>query len=957
MKKIKFVAAVMLGTLPLMSMAQRYIPEADPLLQLEEGRRLCSEGHYYAARLSIGRFLGYLTADLQDGDHAFVQKKHLSVCADASVSERSEAEAIANVCDYYLNTSGTADAISRWLAVNRKSPERNRLELMYANLLVREGKYAEAISIYGDLSQMLNEGDIPCVSEKEREEAVLYEAIAYINTGNIQDARLILSALQGSSAHATDIAYYTAYVKYAEGDYAGALSGFSAVAGSPDYKRKAPVYVADCLLQTRRGMEALEMIRKCKSAYGNTELSVEADRIEGESLYEVGEYYKAIEMLTTYKTEVQSPKRAALYKLGMSYFNTEAYGQAASFLSESAGTARDAMAQNAWLHAGIGYLNASNKKQARMAFQQASEMDFDRTVQEEALYNYALCLHDGGAMGFGESVNVFERFLNAFPDSKYNSSVAKHLTEVYFTTKNYNAALASINKIKNPGQDILAAKQKVLFNLGVQAFMEGNFNEACSYFGYSEGIGRDVQTLMDTYYWRGEAEYRSGEYASAATDLKRYVASSRASSAKNVAMANYTLGYSYFKRKNYGEALRWFEKIDFNGLQTTSDTNLQQAVKADTYNRIGDCMFAERRYDEAYSAYQRSLETDASQGDYSLLQQAFVCGLRGDYTRKVELLSLVGSRYENSQYAADAMFEKGRAYVQSGDKQKALATFNALLSSYPQSAVSRSAGNELGMLYYEMGRTDDALAAYKSVISLYPNTEESQTALANLKDIFTNLGRVDEYAAIAQQAGKSLSPEELDNMVLDAAMRSMSSNDYKRANAFYRQLREQTQAEDMRMEAFVGELRSAYMGKDDNATIAVADVILQYGNRVAAGVEAEARFYRAEAYITQGNTEAAVADLQVLASDTRSVYGAQAVVRLAEYAFETGQYQSAETMLLGFIDSGTPHAYWLARGFILLADVYMKTGREVEAREYLLSLKSNYSENEEINRMVEERLK
>ena len=61
-------------------------------------------------------------------------------------------------------------------------------------------------------------------------------------------------------------------------------------------------------------------------------------------------------------------------------------------------------------------------------------------------------------------------------------------------------------------------------------------------------------------------------------------------------------------------------------------------------------------------------------------------------------------------------------------------------------------------------------------------------------------------------------------------------------------------------------------------------------------------------------------------------------------------------MLLKFIDSGTPHAYWLARGFILLSDVYVKTDRDMEAKQYLLSLKSNYTESKEINNMIADRL-
>ena len=36
-------------------------------------------------------------------------------------------------------------------------------------------------------------------------------------------------------------------------------------------------------------------------------------------------------------------------------------------------------------------------------------------------------------------------------------------------------------------------------------------------------------------------------------------------------------------------------------------------------------------------------------------------------------------------------------------------------------------------------------------------------------------------------------------------------------------------------------------------------------------------------------------------------------------------------MVLNYIEVSTPHTYWLARSFVLLADVYMKLGRNLDA--------------------------
>ena len=100
----------------------------------------------------------------------------------------------------------------------------------------------------------------------------------------------------------------------------------------------------------------------------------------------------------------------------------------------------------------------------------------------------------------------------------------------------------------------------------------------------------------------------------------------------------------------------------------------------------------------------------------------------------------------------------------------------------------------------------------------------------------------------------------------------------------------------------------------------------------------------------------ALADLKVLAADTRNVYGAEAKYLVAQIYFDEGKTETAENEVLQYIEVSTPHAYWLARSFVLLSDVYVKLGRKLDAKQYLLSLQQNYQADDDIAEMIETRL-
>ena len=89
------------------------------------------------------------------------------------------------------------------------------------------------------------------------------------------------------------------------------------------------------------------------------------------------------------------------------------------------------MAQNAYLYLGSCYLKLNDKNNARLAFEAASKLNFDKNVQEEAYYNYALIVYDQSYSPFNESVTAFENFLTQFPNSRYNEQVYNYLVNVY----------------------------------------------------------------------------------------------------------------------------------------------------------------------------------------------------------------------------------------------------------------------------------------------------------------------------------------------------------------------------------------------------------------------------------------------------------------------------------------------------------------------------------------------
>ena len=942
--------------------------------------------------------------------------------AEATDVQEREAAAMLTLIAYHRDAVSAGSLIEKYLDNYPDAPELNRMRSLAVMSHYAQGNYSKVIEGMGEV-------DPDMLSDSERDYLILIYALSLIEEQRYDEGEAQLAILDViSDRYDAETTFYTAYADMLTKRYEAAEEGFSKTKGVVDYERRSHYYLAEIALATREYAEAERMAVAYMDEYGNDELALEMKRIQGEALYGQERYLSAAVVLEEYLAEADKPKREVLYQLGMSHFSSGEHLRAPEVFAMIA-NGDDVMAQSAQLHAGLSYLALNDKNKARLCFEQAAAMTSDIQLRERAMYNYTVCVHETSYAGFGESVAILERFLNEFPTSVYADRVNSYLVETYMNTKNYDAALRSISKIKRPSAVVLEAKQALLYKAGTEAFANGNLNVAVAKFNESLGVGEySKQTRADAFFWRGEAYYRSGNYRQAAKDYTSYLSLTDERLGRTYGLALYGLGYAQFLQKNYQDAFKQFGLL----MQSPAASSgvIDKTTLADAQMRIGDCYYQARQYNAAEEAYGKAVKIEPSIADYALYQKAFAQGLTGRYTEKIGTLTYLIENYPQSDYLDDALYEKGRAYVQLDNANQAIHSFEQLTERFPKSQYAPKAGNEIALIYYQNNQVRSAIKAYKMVILNYPGSEQADVAMRDLKNLYVEENMVDSYIDFASQtkgmvtvdvnehdslaykaaelayvrgddkkavegftkyltqfadgayvvdaqyylgcirykqgsydealrhlqhvAGHRNSKycEEATRMVADL---SYSRKDYNAALAAYDDLTTITDNPSTKLHAQTHLLRSAYaLGKHDVIMERTEAVLAN--THLAPETAVELRYYRAKSCLNKEKNDVAIVDLKSLAADTRNVYGAEAKYLLAQLYYDMRQYDKAESEVLDYISVSTPHSYWLARSFVLLSDVYVKKGMDIEARQYLLSLKQSYAADDDIATMIKVRL-
>ena len=743
MSNFKKILWSVLAAAPAMVAAQPGVMNSDAAGYLERGL-LMYESHNYVGAID--------------------QLGHVSeLPCDASMREQAE---------YYMALSrfergeqASLMALQRFIEKYPASPLAMEAQMKVGNYYFYHGQWESALLSY---SMVRNRA-----LDQDADEDLMYRrAYCYLRMEDYREAERLYYELEKSPRYGGATDFYKAYLDYARGDYAAARTRFSAIPASSELGFQSQYYLTQMAYNDKRYNEVIEQGKSLLEMGQNDYFDAELNRLVGESYYHKGDDAAARTYLKRYFENPEGePYRTAAYTMGVLDYRDGNYKAVVDDMLHVT-DGMDALTQSAYLYMGQAKRQLGDINGANMAFQQAATMDCDRSVKETAYYNYAVGLSKGARTPFDRSIDLFEDFLNEYPNSRYKDNVEGYLVDAYTGTTDYKRALTSINRIKSPGAKVLSAKQKVLYNLGVQALANNNNTEATEYFKQAIAVGNyDKTALNESRLWLAEAQYRAGNYKEAARNQQEYVKQIQKGD-DNYGIAQYNLGYSLFGQKQYAEARTAFR----NAIDSKM---LSAELTADAYNRIGDTQYYARDFAAAQSSYDQAMKADKNaSGDYAMYHKGIMMGMSHQYADEIAQMDALVKAYPKSSFAPQALLEKGNAQALIGKNNDALNTYAALLKDYPKSVEARKGLLQTALVNKTIGKEDASIEAYKTIIRQYPTSDEAQAAAEDLKLIYADKGKLTEFSKFLSSVPNApqIDVNEAERLTFEAAEKAAISD-------------------------------------------------------------------------------------------------------------------------------------------------------------------------------------
>lgn len=581
------------------------------------------------------------------------------------------------------------------------------------------------------------------------------------------------------------------------------------------------------------------------------------------------------------------------------------------------------------------YLSTKNYKDAINSLENIKTItDKVEKAYQKVTFFHALELFNDNK--FEESIINFDKSLN---NSKYNELYKAQSiywkAEAYYRLGQYEIAIKYYNEfLLTKGSFDIMEYDMAHYNLGYAYFKLADYKESLKWF--RKFVGRkeiNSMTVADAYNRIGDCYFISSEYKDAIDFYQVSVDANKVS----VDYALFQLAYCQGLEKEYNQKV-----ILLN--QLISDHSKSSFVD-DALFELGNAYIMIDASDMAMMSYE-NLINDYYESSYTkkaLLQIGLLHYNKDEYVDAITYYKRVIAEFPNSDEVDIALLKLKDIHV---DIDKVDDYFDYVKSLGGVADVSVSEQDSLTYMsaekLYMTGDCDKSMSRFEEYISKFGNGLYILNAHFYLAECYYKNGQKDKalssYNFIIGRKTNLFSEQSL----VKASEINFANKKYNDALSNYSQLENIAEFKNNLINALVGKMRTLYLLENYSEAKKAAIKVLAT-ERISDDVFREAHFVIAKAFYNDGKLEPAMDEFTILSQECKSKEGAESKYLLAEILFKKDKLDEASSTIFDFNKQSTPHQYWLAKGIILLADIYVKKNETFQAKHTLYSIIDNYS--------------
>lgn len=332
-----------------------------------------------------------------------------------------------------------------------------------------------------------------------------------------------------------------------------------------------------------------------------------------------------------------------------------------------------------------------------------------------------------------------------------------------------------------------------------------------------------------------------------------------------------------------------------------------------------------------------------------LIRLGLIAYNQGNLEKAINYYKQVFSNNPSNQEASDALAALEEIYVDDLGRPD---DYFAFLETIPGYKVENSTRDSINFAaaesQFENGNYNRAIQGYTDYLRKFPSGRNSLLAHYHRGESYSVLKQYSDalrdYEFVVNKGQSRFYLKALEKSAIIAYNHEL---DFNKAYSLYTKMENDATSEDMRFEAQLGALRSAYR---TNNTRAVYDLAGKVSNHPRATnlQRSTANFYLGKMAFDQKDYDNALAGFQKVVQTSDNEQTAESRYLIAYIYYLKRDLERAQEVAIDANKESSAYPYWVANSIILLSDILSEKGELYSAQAALEALLENYNEDQDL---------